>query len=117
MIDNTFSDNISAELANLVNVRIIRLDGNSFTGIVPAELCVLYSEIKPLSYADCDKLAFAVCFLWCCVDSSEDCVCRLQDTPDFFAVFWPWCQDEVNHDKTQGIIPPQGLSQRYMESG
>jgi hypothetical protein len=78
---NAFTGQIPLELSSLSNIWTIRIDENDFGGIVPRELCNLYNEIKPYSFADCNELAFADCFLWCC--DNGDCTCRLEDTVDF----------------------------------
>ena len=83
--DNSLNGNIPGSLSNLSDMTVIRIDGNEFSGIVPRELCTLYNDIQPYSFADCNELAFADCFLFCCDDG--DCTCRLLDTPNFGECF------------------------------
>jgi Leucine-rich repeat (LRR) protein len=85
--NNTLTGGVPVELANLSTIQAIRLDNNNLIGQIPSEICTLYSQLTPLSYADCDEIQ-ADCFTYCCVDGA-DCTCRYASTMDATRCFAP----------------------------
>lgn len=73
MYDNQLSGNIPSELANMAALRLLQLEGNTFTGSMPVEICANTIFPKPLEVlgADCFDPNFSCDCCTCC--SVEEC--------------------------------------------
>jgi len=64
---NQLTGTIPAELANNVNMRILQLEGNSFTGSMPTEICA--NRVFPTGTASIETLGAD------CADENFECSC------------------------------------------
>jgi len=73
MYDNDLTGTIPPELANMAALRLLQIEGNAFTGSMPAEICANTIFPKPLEDlgADCFDDNFSCDCCTCC--SVEEC--------------------------------------------
>jgi len=73
MYDNDLTGTIPPELANMAALRLLQIEGNAFTGSMPAEICANTIFPKPLEDlgADCFDENFSCDCCTCC--SVEEC--------------------------------------------
>jgi Leucine rich repeat len=84
---NLLTGTVPASFSNMTAIQTIRIDANSLTGLIPAEVCSLYSQTEPLSYADCQEVQ-GDCITYCCVDGGQ-CTCRYANTVESTRCFSP----------------------------
>lgn len=85
---NRLSGTIPADLAALSKMEEIRFDSNDLTGPVPTEICTLYNELRPASYADCNELQNATCITNCCT-ADGGCLCQFEKTEPLLCIKGP----------------------------
>ncbi len=73
MYDNDLTGTVPSELANMAALRLLQLEGNSFTGSMPAEICANTVFPRPLETlgGDCFDENFSCECCTCC--SVEEC--------------------------------------------